>query len=495
MKKRFLFIVAQLFLCVFIYAQKSKYYIYIPKKQDVPVAIHRLGANSSRVLLQSKNSQSLVHCLNRYNITNFEQAFPGAITDWLRDVYYIECDSVDRKTNSPLEKMITSQLKEQIPLAVKLNSPISTGGYVPNDPMYKDSINHREQMNLIHAPEAWEIVRRYPKIDVVINDIYFQKNEDLYYKGIIENIPQFEDNTVHGGFVAGCLGATTNNGKGITSLGGFNVNLIVSTKDWGEDREVLRLARLGYRVINCSWTNDSRPNKVSEAVYKEIRDIHNTVVVFGAGNGKETNSDPNEKLYPASYPTVLSVTSIGHKYNVGHVGRNNWKDVHDRVIGSIEKTHQHNEAVDICAPGYEVLSTMGPGYQESSGTSFAAPQVAATAALIMVVNPSLTARQVIDIIKSTADASIYNIPENRQYIGKLGTGRLDAYAAVKKACSVQLDSRMFSNETYSGCIVSIRNSRISANRTLVLNVTKEINFEGSFAIDAGGRLDVKYTGL
>ena len=79
MKKRFLFIVAQLFLCVFIYAQKSRYYIYIPKKQDVPVAIHRLGANSSRVLLQSKNSQSLVHCLNRYNITNFEQAFPGAI--------------------------------------------------------------------------------------------------------------------------------------------------------------------------------------------------------------------------------------------------------------------------------------------------------------------------------------------------------------------------------------------------------------------------------
>lgn len=494
----FLTILCMMFGGIPINAQKAKYYVHIPNKKDVPFAIKTLGKNDNLVVLQSNKNHTLAQSLNQYNVTEFRQAFPDAVTDWLREVYYVECDSINIQTNISLTKMIALQSKHQIPLVVKLlREPTPTGEiYTPNDPKYNSDERHRAHLKLIHAPETWEIVRRYPKIDVAVHDCYFAQNEDLSYKRIIENNHQPGDNGVHGAFVAGCLGATTNNNKGIASLGGLNTNLIISTKRWARDDEVLQLAKSGYRVINCSWVNSSFPDPVTEALYKEIRDVYNTVVVCGAGNGYETHGlNPSVKYYPASYPTVLSVTSVGHKYNIGHQGNSNWKDVHDRIIGSELKTHQHNDAVDICAPGYEVLSTMGSGYSESNGTSFAAPQVATTAALVMVVNPSLTAKQVIDIIKSTADASIYNIPQNRKYIGKLGTGRLDAYAAVKKACSVDLNNKTFSNEAYSGCIINIKNSKIPANRTLTLNITKEVNFEGTFAIDHGGKLDIKYTGL
>ena len=41
-------------------------------------------------------------------------------------------------------------------------------------------------------------------------------------------------------------------------------------------------------------------------------------------------------------------------------------------------------------------------YATQDGTSFAAPQVSAVAALILSVNPNLTAQQVRNIIESTA---------------------------------------------------------------------------------------------
>ena len=475
------------------YAQKARYYMHIPNKKDVPIATKSLKANDSKVILQSAN-EDLSNTINKYNVTKFEQAFPTAVTDWLREVYYIECDSINANAKTSLSEAISPQLKKSIPIIEEIVSEaVSTGGsvYTPTDPKYISDASYRAQMELIRAPETWDIVRRYPKINVAIHDTYFESHVDLNYTHIIQNIQQ-GGNSVHGAFVAGCLGATTDNNEGIASLGGLNTNLVVTTKNWAKSNEVLLLAQAGYKVINCSWVNGD--GAIVADLYKEIRDIHNTVVVFGAGNGKATDGNNIRKRYPASFEYVLSVTSVGHKYNIGHSGNKNWKDVHEFVIGDESSTHHHNDAVDICAPGYDVLSTMSGGYSESDGTSFAAPQVAAAAALVRIVNPSLTAKQVIDVLKSTADASIYDIPQNRKYKGLLGTGRLDAYAAVKKACSVDLVNKTFSNETYSGCIIGIKNSTIPASRTLTLNATKEVNFEGSFSIN-NGTLNVVYTGL
>jgi subtilisin family serine protease len=110
----------------------------------------------------------------------------------------------------------------------------------------------------------------------------------------------------------------------------------------------------------------------------------------------------------------LSVTSVGHKYDYGDNGNHNWKDVHCLVVNDTTTSHHHNTAVDVCAPGYEVISTNYwhnvAGYNSGkSGTSYAAPIVTGIAAMVRTVNPNLTAAQTMQIIKETADASIYDI--------------------------------------------------------------------------------------
>jgi hypothetical protein len=80
-----------------------------------------------------------------------------------------------------------------------------------------------------------------------------------------------------------------------------------------------------------------------------------------------------------------------------------------------------------------VISTqLNNSYDSFWGTSFASPIVAGTIALMFSANPCLSSDNVRDIIKSTA-FNIDNIPENSQYIGLLGAGRIDAYKAVKAA--------------------------------------------------------------
>ena len=60
--------------------------------------------------------------------------------------------------------------------------------------------------------------------------------------------------------------------------------------------------------------------------------------------------------------------------------------------------------IDFAAPGWEVYTTTtGGSYLNVSGTSFAAPLFSGIVAAIMSYNPALTATQVIEVLKNTAD--------------------------------------------------------------------------------------------
>ena len=76
----------------------------------------------------------------------------------------------------------------------------------------------------------------------------------------------------------------------------------------------------------------------------------------------------NNPSYPASYESNIAVTSVGHIHDVGTPGSpaNNWKDVHEEVIGDSLLAHKHHPTMDICAPGYNVPTTDLMG---SAGTS------------------------------------------------------------------------------------------------------------------------------
>ena len=94
--------------------------------------------------------------------------------------------------------------------------------------------------------------------------------------------------------------------------------------------------------------------------------------------------------------------------------------------------------VDVLAPGGDgesdssdswIYSTVpiGDGYMGADGTSMAAPHVAGVAAMILGIDPTFTAKEVKDIIKSTATGSY----------GEEGYKMLNAKLAVEKAIELR----------------------------------------------------------
>lgn len=133
-------------------------------------------------------------------------------------------------------------------------------------------------------------------------------------------------------------------------------------------------------VVNLSVVLYADDPAVHAAVdYAVERDV---VLVAAAGNLHDSG-DP--RPFPAAYDGVLGVGAIGA----------------DGVRAGFSQTGPY---VDLVAPGSEVLTAApGQGHQRVEGTSYAAPFVAATAALLRQYRPELTAVQVVERIIATAD--------------------------------------------------------------------------------------------
>jgi len=85
---------------------------------------------------------------------------------------------------------------------------------------------------------------------------------------------------------------------------------------------------------------------------------------------------------------------------------------------------------DLVAPGAFINTTDTNGnYKISSGTSFAAPHVAGTAALILQKNPELTPHELKSILMTTSEI-VYDQFDDRFPIEVSGNGRIDASKAI-----------------------------------------------------------------
>lgn len=486
------------FLFIFIrissFSQDIEFYVQIEDTELTPVTIQ--DEKSKNLIVQTKNAEFNA-VFNNYKVYKFEQAFPTISSNsWLSKIYIVKCDKRE------LGQELKTKFNEKIPLVEYLCNPVLT--YTPND---YGLILGQTNLDLVRAKAAWDICKDIPKIEIAATDTYFDLNHedlDMTLVGGVNNINVFD--AYHGTFVSGCVAAITDNNAGLASIG-FNAHLFVSS-NWASDNEVLRLAQAGYRVINCSWINSCQYSSVQDALYNTIRNTYNTVVVFGAGNRTSANhcGASYNLVYPASYISNISVTSIGHIFNYGTSGSpaNNWKDVHDEIIGDSTTSHHHNASVDICAPGYNISTTdiMGSGginsgnYGNGWGTSFAAPQVSATLGIILSVNPCLTANEAVDILLNNANTSIYNIPENQRYIGRIGRGRLDVYASVNAAA--ESATRYLQNQSISGtqnissnyAIRATGNVTIPSGANVSFITRKEVTINGPFEVSLGATFNI-----
>jgi len=249
----------------------------------------------------------------------------------------------------------------------------------------------------------------------------------------------------HGTFVAGVIagGGARSAGKytgvapgaGLVGLSAGDLNLFFVLEAF--DYLLARGAELGVRVVNCSFSANIVYDKHDPVnVATQLLTGRGINVVFSAGNtGPATNT-----LNPyAMAPWVISVGATDERGRLA--------DFSSRGDPANPDSHP-----TLVAPGVNVISLRATSlgisgilggslandlkylsaaellfYATASGTSFSAPQVAGTVALMLEVNPGLTPAQVRDILQRTAT------PLPAHYRHEVGAGMLNAYAAVLKA--------------------------------------------------------------
>jgi len=207
--------------------------------------------------------------------------------------------------------------------------------------------------------------------------------------------------TSHGTFVAGITSGSGSNEPG-SVLGVAPGARYVSLRAFGADGNgqtddiaaaMTYAADLGLEVINLSFGRDRPAPLIEEAVrYASDRGV---TIVASAGN--QSTDRPH---YPSDYPEVISVM---------------WLAEDGDGLPDVLTQSQYGIGVDIGAPGTDVFTTRFPTgipegespevddlYTGVNGSSFAAPQIAGTVALLLSQDPSLTPSEIRSILLDTA---------------------------------------------------------------------------------------------
>ncbi|MEE1926737.1 S8 family serine peptidase [Streptomyces sp. TRM 70351] len=212
----------------------------------------------------------------------------------------------------------------------------------------------------------------------------------------------------HGTAVAGLLAARRGGERRVTGVApGARIHPVRVVD--GVDRATGRTLAAGIdaavdagaRVLNLSFALPVDREPVRRAVARAVaRDV---VVVAAAGN-EGTRGTP---VYPAAYPGVLAVGAV------------------DADGQPLDASNQ-GDWVDLAAYGDAEIAPAsgGSGYQQVTGTSFAAPQVSGAAALIRSRFPGLGAPEVARRLVESA-APVGGGPNPRT-----GAGLVDPFAAL-----------------------------------------------------------------
>ncbi len=355
------------------------------------------------------SSTGLQQIIDQYNIKTCVQILADSRKEELLKVYEISCDCDQNELIAVLSENVESITGIEPAPEYELL-------YIPDD--YNIAFAEDYALDLIDAQYAWDYTLGDSAVEIAISDSNFDlDHQELIGTTTYIHSPLTHPNLYHGTAVATITAGNTDNSIGKSSIGA-NCSLQLYSMSYSH---FLTATYSGAKIINVSWTSGCYYSTYYQSIIDEVYE-NGTIIVAAAGNGGTCGGAENH-VYPASLNHVISVSSVGPLDN------------HERSIGDPTTTHQHNDSVDICAPGYDVALTVIDGwYLTGNGTSFAAPMVSGTIGLMLSVNPCLTLEDIEYILDSTA----YNIDTiNPAYAGKLGAGRLNAGRAVQMAAEHQ----------------------------------------------------------
>lgn len=280
--------------------------------------------------------------------------------------------------------------------------------FIPDDPL----IQGQAWLETIDLYGAWNLTFGDESIVVaVIDSGVSHDHPDLSGKvlpgfDVLNDHGEPVDEVGHGTAVAGIIAARGNDGIGVAgvamettilpvkvgSADGSPISAIVTGIYWAIDN--------GADIINLSLSSEFPSEALHEAVLYAYE--QGVPVITAAGNG------PNAIAYPAAWPETISVGA-------------------STAWGSMTGFSSRTNRVDLIAPGSGILTTWtdpaeGDGWASVSGTSFAAPMVAGTIALLLAIDPSLTIEELRLLLTSSTIPVGDSEPEPGAGAGLIDTG-------------------------------------------------------------------------
>ncbi len=373
---------AAFFICVFLtlfsvsaFAEPS-YDGYIVKFKD--------EANIPSLNEQVNTLTPAIPSENIYGLTNETEDYIELLKN-SGDVEYIEPNYIMTIPDEEMEfGMNTANSLEQF-------ATLSDLGFTePNDPLY----SRQWQLSAVNAGAGWAAGASDKKIRIAVID----SGDPSRHPDITLNVGESKDYTGtsvydtygHSTFISGLIGANTNNNLGIAGIL-ENVEIIPLKVCVEKNTTFLTIATAmndaidlyDCDVINLSLCSDVVTNGMLAAIQKAVD--NNIIVVAAVGN-----SGASKLLYPAACDGVIGVGSVTRTLT--------WAS-----------HSQHNASVDVAAPGFGVYSTylsnssgkITYSYTTGTGTSYAAPHVAAAAAVAKYLRPDINHDEFMEVLENT----------------------------------------------------------------------------------------------
>lgn len=223
--------------------------------------------------------------------------------------------------------------------------------------------------------------------DVYGWDFYNNDNTVCHYTTTEtgEMVADPEDPDNHGTHIAGIIISRANNQTGLTGVARYLRTNIMSLKiHGGPERKgsisdavkAIKYAQAqGASVCNISWGSYSKSSSLETAIAR-------SPMLFVCAAGNESNDNDINPLYPASLDldNVISVSYVDCD------GRLSWESSYGET------------SVDLAAPSSDIFSTTVGSYGYMSGSSMAAPQVSAVAAMLFSLKQGTTPASVKNVI-------------------------------------------------------------------------------------------------
>jgi Subtilase family len=284
-------------------------------------------------------------------------------------------------------------------------------------------------LDQIKAPEAWQAFMRRsgslgtdPLVVAVVDtgvDLQHPLLRSYLVPGVNLRFPDEppHDRMGHGTKVAGVIASVWGAGQWRTPMGKGRIMPVKVMED-GSDGQMSRtiagireaISRKARIIVLAQGSWRHHP-ALAEAVAEAEQ--QGVLIVAAVGNAKYDEQGrlafDHPLYFPAAYPTVLAVGAATQD-------------------GRHDPTSNWGPGIDLVAPGENIRLTPEENPLMQNGTSFAAPQVAAVAALVWQLHPEYTPADVRRHLMQTARRT----PSSAwRWDEQMGYGQVDAAQAIR----------------------------------------------------------------